>query len=278
MKKIVIPNSLKQIYELVSKVDGFLISIEDLSINAPYYFNLLELEEINKLLIENKKELFVSLNKNIHQSELEQLKKTLIFLEKLEIKSIFFYDLSIVNLKETLNLKNELTWASEHLTTNYATINFYYELGNKGTYLSSNLTIDEVNEIRKNTKSKLFFNIFGYLPMYTSKRRVVKNYIEKFKINKKQLKIDFIKKEGNVYPIVDENNGTTIYSSNILNGLLEIEKLDVDYLILNSFNIDDFEKVIDIFNNEKSNEKLEKMFSNLDKGFMYKETIYRVKK
>lgn len=48
--------------------------------------------------------------------------------------------------------------------------------------LSSEITIDEVKEIRENTKIVLFLNIFGYLPMFTSIRPVINNYLKTFDI------------------------------------------------------------------------------------------------
>ena len=37
--------------------------------------------------------------------------------------------------------------------------------------------LDNILEIRKNTQVKLMVNIFGYLPMFVSKRHIVKNYL-----------------------------------------------------------------------------------------------------
>ena len=82
-----------------------------------------------------------------------------------------------------------------------------------------------------------------------------------------------------------DSSVTTVYTDFILNGLKEKLLLDYDYIILNSFMIEDskFSKVLDIFNtvnceNILSKEKeLSSMFDNLGKGFFYKETIYKVK-
>ena len=86
-------------------------------------------------------------------------------------------------------------------------------------------------------------------------------------------------------PIVDDNLGTNIYSAHILNGYQEYLKLknyQIDYVTLNAFDIDDekFIKVVKMFKEVKqeSEEKINEMFENTSKGFLYKETIYRVKK
>lgn len=283
LKKIVIPSSLNMINKLKNKVDGFILGLKDLSVNLPYYFTLEEIVEIiNKY---NNKEIFISLNKNIHNSDLEYLKKVLIKLNDLNIKGVIYYDASIVNLKKELDLKLDLVWGQEHMTTNYFTINYWLSFGVNYTYISSDITLDEIIEISKNTRSKLMVPIFGYQPMFTSFRHLVKNYLNTFNIDSTNNNY-LIEKENNSYSIVDEHV-TTVYSNNILNGIEELSALqDIDYIVLNSYNIEPqkFIQVIDLFNNVSDENKQEyyelikDMFGNVDKGFLYKETVYKVKK
>ena len=62
--------------------------------------------------------------------------------------------------------------------------------------------------------------------------------------------------------------------------------LDVEYIILNSFNIDldKFISIIDMFKMVKKdnvveyNDKITNMFTHIDEGFLNTKTIYRVKK
>ena len=55
----------------------------------------------------------------------------------------------------------------------------------------------------------------------------------------------------------------------------------MDYVTLNSFDIDSevFLKILNIYKNKNIEEakKIEQWLSNLDKGFLYKETIYKIK-
>ena len=256
-KKCAIISNLKLAYEVKDLIDVYLMPLKDLSINYPNTFTVDEIKEIKKL----NKEIFVFINKNIHNNELDNLKEKLIELEKLNINGIIFYDIALVKLKKELNLKTDLVWNQEHLTTNYGAVNYWYEKGIKYTYLSSELTKREIDEIRKNTKAKLFLNVFGYIPMFTSRRHLVDNYLETFNIKEKGNKIY---KEDKFYNIIDEKNGTTVYSNYILNIK---EQLNVDYLVYNSNMIDD-----DTFKNVLKNNKLKE-----ETGFLYKETIYKVK-
>ncbi len=280
-KKLVIPSTKEMIYNLKDKVDGFILGIKDLSVNLPCYFGLEELLDIIGNL--NDKEIFVSLNKNMHNTDLEYLKKTLIKLDKTNIKGVIYYDVSIVNLKRELNSNLDLVWGQEHMTTNYLTMNYWYDFGAKYAFVSSDITLDEIKEISNLAKCKLMIQIFGYQPMFTSYRHLVKNYLKTFDIE--DISDEYtIEKEGNTYSIVDDKLGTTVYSNNILNGIEEYLELDVDYVVLNSYNIDNFEEVIDLFNTVTIDNKgeyynkIKDMYGNVDKGFLYKETVYRVKK
>ena len=144
-KKIVIPSSLAMIEKLINKVDGFIIGIKDLSVNLPFYVD--NIEEVVNLIRQNNKEIFVSLNKNIHNSDLDYLKETLLKLDKLDITGIIYYDASIVNLRKKLNLNLDLVWAQEHMTTNFLTSNYWYDSGAKYMLTSCEVTIDEIIEI-----------------------------------------------------------------------------------------------------------------------------------
>lgn len=259
-------NSIKQAEDIKEYVDAYLIPLENLSINYINTFNLKQIKQIKKL----NKEIFVIINKNIHNSELKILEKALKQIEKLEINGIVFYDISVVKLNKELNLKTKLVWNQEHLTTNYGTVNYWYKKGITYTYLSSELTKREIDEIKNNTKAKLFVTIFGYIPMFTSRRHLVKNYLETFNLKSNHQMT--IQKEEKIYPINDINIGTTVYSNYILNAT-NIEFNNIDYLVFNS-NLIDEEKFKNVLKNYKENKENE--FPK-ETGFLYTETIYKVK-
>ena len=284
MKLLIMPKSIDQIESLIEDIDGVIVGIKDLSINQPAYFTLDEIKKINEIIKNNGKEIFVSLNKNMFNKDLEILEYTLLQLDNLKLNGILYYDIAIVNFKKNLKLVTPLVWNQEHLTTNYLTSNFWYEYGAKYTMLSSEITIDEINEIALNANAKTMVPIFGYLPMFVSRRHLVKNYLDTFKI-KDDSNINYIEKEDKMYAIIDSNDGTIAYSNKCLNGINETLKLNVDYIVLNSFNINNatFKRVVSMYNivNESNvqefKEEIDKMLET-DTGFLYKETVYEVKK
>ena len=279
MKYVVIPSNRQMIYDLIDKVDGYILGIDNYSVNLPYYFNLEEIIEITKYLNKNNKEVFIDINKNIHNEELPELKKILLELNNFNVK-VMYYDISIVNLKNKLNLKYDLVWAQEHLTTNSHTINFWNTYGASYTLLSNELTKNEINNIKENTSSKLMYTVFGYIPIFTSKIHLVDNYLNTFDLKKNNN--DFkLYKEGKFYKIIDDKLGTTLYNASIINAIGVLDELKIDYAILNSAFIetDKFYKVIDMLLNKTKLDTYNMIneFIESDTAFLFKEAVYKVK-
>ena len=268
MKTAAVIKNIKQAETLKDLVSVFLVPLSDFSINYENTFSIDEIRDLIKI-----KPVFVVMNKNIHNSELENLKEKLLELENLDILGIIFYDIAFVNLKQKLKLETDLVWAQEHLVTNYQTINYWYEKGAHYAYLSAELTKKEMDDIVLKSKAKLFVNVFGYLPMFTSRRNLVKNYISSFNL-KDNFDLKKISKEGKDYIIVDKTIGTTVYSDYILNALDE-NFSNYDYIVFNSNFISD-EDFFDVLTNYKEG-KISYKFP-FNHGFLYEETIYKVKK
>lgn len=287
MKLMIMPNSISMLKQVINKIDAVMIGLDNLSVNMPIYFNYNEFLDIYNTCTQNNVEIFVALNKNMHNKDLELLKNIMFKLDKLNIKGIVYYDIAIVNIKLENNLKTDLVWGQEHLTTNYITANYWHKFGSEYTLVSNEITKAEILEIKEKSLPKLIVTLFGYLPMFVSERHLVKNYLKTFDLNDNS-KVNYIEKENNIYPIIDSNEGTIAYSSYILNGIKEVpefKKQKIDYILLNSFLINDseFELVIDLFNDvdddnkEECEQKIDDMFKT-DYGFLDKKTIYKVKK
>ena len=281
-KILTIPSSLKEIEKTKTIVDGFIIGIKDMCVNTNF---CIDIEELDLLNTYKNKDIFISLNKNMHNKDLEVVKEILIKLNNYNIKGVLYYDVGVLNIYNKLDLNYDLVWSQEHLTTNYNTINYWNKMGAKYTYISSDITEEEIIKITEKSKSKLMVTLFGYLPMFVSKRHIVKNYLEYFKIDDES-SVNYMEKEDKTYPIIDNKVGTQVYSNNILNGIKSSLNINVDYIILNSFGIelDKFISVIEMFktvnndNVEEYNKKINNMFTNVDYGFLNTKTIYRVKK
>lgn len=290
MHIIIKPSCIKNIKEYLKEERAYALSFGLEGLTA--FDNAISLYELKKIKQEypNKK-IYLSIDKNFFNNEIEKLKETLQEIETLNIEGIFFYDLAVLNIHKNLNLKTPLIWNQNFLTTNYKTCNYYYEKGVKKVLLSSEITIDEIKEIANNTKSELFVNIFGYQLMSLSKRKLITNYL-KYTGYKKQ-KTNYLKKEGKEYLIKENEYGTSIYTNHILNGITkinELKKINAN-IILDEMNIEKetFKKVLKLYEESlnddisleelnKKEEKIKKLLSNTSLGFFDLKTIYKVKK
>ena len=261
--------------------DSYLIGIDGLSVNMPIYFSIDEVEDLSF-----SNEIFISLNKNMHSSDLELLENVLVRLSKLDIKGVFFYDIAVLSIVKRLKLNIPLVWAQEHMTNNYMSVNFWKDKGVEYTLLSEEISSKDIIDIKKNSDSKLIVPIFGYFPMFVSRRHLKKNYMDRFNLSDDS-KINFITKEGFTYPIVD-SSVTTVYTNSYLNGIKDFVSFSdsgIDYVLLNSFLTGDkINKVLNMFksvnedNKEEYFDSLSEMFDdNVDTFFLHKESIYKVK-
>lgn len=260
---------------LIQKVDGVVLGVKDLSIGFNTYETLDTLVDKIKYFKSKNVEVFISLNKNMYNSDLEYLKKIIILISTLNIDGLMYYDLSVYNIVNTNKLNIPLYWNQEHLTTNYMTCNFWQKKGVKGSFLSSDITFDEILKIREKTSMKLIVQVYGYVKMMSSSRKLVTNYLKHIGENKTNYSYEiYEKKLDKKYPIIEDDNGTITLTDKCINGIRYIERLNtIDYLFFNSLKIDDFELVIDAFNNNDLS-----YFDDIEDLFLSKNTIYKVKR
>ena len=283
MTKIMVMPAYPNIDDLIDQADAILLGYKGMSFNFLFTVDLDYIEHILPIVKEKKKQLFIALNKNFHSGELDSVKKVMHKLADLQIDGILYYDVAVIQMKNEYKIEIPLIWGAEHLTTNYATMNYWNYHGADMTYVSGEITKQEILKIRKHTNMPLIVPILGHLPMFVSERHEVKNYLDHFQLND-QSSIYYMEKEGNRYPIIDNEEGTFVYSSHILNGyqeFIEFGEKGIDYVLCNENFIDRniFLKIITLFHNRNgSDETIDTLLDgNTDKGFFYKETVYQVK-
>ena len=246
MKIIVSGNSVEHLKKLIKKnIDGVIVSIDKLAVNGSFYMDVDMLDEIDFM----GKEVFVSLNKLMHNKDLQLLRGVMEKLKDRDVK-ILFYDMAVYQIAQNLGMVSKLVIYQEHLNASIGSHIFYNNLGITGSFVTNDITYQELMEIKEHTKMELMFLGYGYAPIFYSRRYLISNY-----------------------PISEEEFGTTIYTEEVINLINYLDKLDnIDYIVMNSLMIDDndFLKMVDRFLNR---EKL----SNCYLGFFDKKTIYKVK-
>lgn len=270
MSKILL--KINDVKELSYEADGYILGIDKYSFLFGKTFNIDEIKKIKEDL--KKKEIFVSFNRVIFNDELEDYKMKLKEIDDLGINGIIVGDIAAL----TYDIKTNVILDQTHLNNSFYAINHYYNNGVSGSVLTNDITLSEINDIKKNTKSVLFKQVFGYPHLSTSKRKLISNYKEYFNINDASSSYEISEKNSsNSYKIIEDSCGTHILGDKVLN-LLSFD-IDVDYKIVDGFMLGDVKKVLEIFmNNKKDKNDWINDTYNANYGFINKETIYKVKK
>lgn len=283
MKLVVIPKNTSIIADYIDRgCGGIIVGLKDLSTN---YDVALTTEEIKKLKKQYPNiEIFVSINKNIFNDELDELEHSLKELDSIGINGVLFYDLSVLYLRNKNKLKLDLVWNQTHMVTNYNTCNYYHDLGVNYAYLATEITLEEINEIKSKTAMKLFAFAYGYPIMAHTRRTLLTNYF--LNRNKKYSnQVCHIYDNNNHFSIKEDQTGTTFLNDEIVNGTCLITDSNVDYIVLSDDLISDeislelASLVVSLMNtkNERLIGKIEDLIGD-NTNFFFKKTIFMVKK
>ena len=258
-------------------LDGVILPLENFSVDYFKYYSISDIKECRK---STDKLLYVVINKMIFNNELDDLLNILKELENIKVDSVFFYDLAVLSLVKENNLNLNLIYNGTHMVTNSDTINLYYDLGVKGVYLSNEITKDEVLNIRSNTKSDLFILLLGNPVVAMSRRNLLTSYF----VNKNKSKSEIITikepKSGQEFLVKEDNNGTTFFYNkrlNLSNVYKELVNCGINYGIIEQgdYSSLEYKELINAFINFNKS-KIDKLAGH-NRGFLYRETIYKVK-
>lgn len=281
MKLLAIPLENDFLSDLL---DGYILPLEKFSVG---YSKKYTLEEI-RLCAQQDKEVFVIMNKNIFNHEIEEVEKTLRLLSKIPIQGVFFYDLSILSIAQRCEFTIPLVWNQTHMVTNYNTINYYVSKGVLGAMLSNEITLDEMIEIRKKTKAKLFVNLIYRPIMSFSRRHLISNFYKSKHSSCDLSNMTIYEKVNNEKLFVqEEEEGTAFFYGKIVNGLSALPTMleeNFDYGIVDLSILSEDARNLCLSTIREIMEKKEvEDFSVISDligdytGFLYKKTVYKVK-
>lgn len=270
MSKLLVKVDKRENIDEVLKLDigGIILSYDDLAVASNFYVNMDDIKEIRK---KTDKIIVVSLNKMMHNKDLAKLEEVIIELDRIKVDMILFYDVAIMEIKKRLGLDIPLIISQEHLNTSINSNEFYFEQGVEGSLISSDITKEELLEIRKKADKIIMFTGYGYLPIFYSRRYLITNYFAYIK-KEKQGDCYFIRNNDDFYPIVQDEYGTIIYTKEPVNLVNELDDLDdIDYIVIDGFKASDLVDVIKDFIKKKK-------MNGLYQGFFHTKSIYKVKK
>ena len=282
MKLLIEPSTKNNLYS--EYVDGIILPLENYAVESVITFSLAEIKEISK---NSNCEIFIKINKNLLNEDIEDVTKKLKELDKLNITGVFFYDLAILELKTELKLKLDLIWNQTHMVNNYRTCDYYFNHGVKYALLGKEITLDEIIEIINKSKITSMVEVVSKPSVAFSKRKLVTNY---YKDLGKDINTDIIVKEkvtNSNYEFIEDSNGTSIFLDKITNGtsvIKDLYKANCKYIIFREYGIDNFKDLVidtkEYIENKCSDDKYISKYKKLgdSTNFFFKKTIYRVKK
>jgi len=268
----------------LDNTDGIILALNNYSVESIVSFSIDEIKEIKK---NTSKKIFVKINKNLMNEDIEKVRDILIELDKLGIDGVFFYDLAILELKRELGLSIDLVWNQTHMVNNYKTCDYYYSKGVKYALLGKEITLDEIIEIINKSKITSMVEVISKPSVAFSKRKLITNYYKDLGKEKSNELIIREKITDSNYHLIEDNNGTSFYLDIVTNGTGVIKELfenNCQYIIMREFGVDSFEELIKDTKNYISNNCIDTSYVSKYKklgdstNFFFKKTIYKVKK
>lgn len=281
MKLLVEVSNKSNLY--LDYVSGIILPLDKYSVESTCFFTM---DEIRDIVSNSKTEVFVKINKNLENDDIEDIKNILIELDSIGVNGVFFYDLAVLELKRELNLKLDLVWNQTHMVNNYETCNYYYSKGCKYALLGKEITLDEIKEIIGKSNITCMVEVVSRPSVAFSKRSLVTNYYKDLGKDSKSEILIHEKVSDDDYRVVENDLGTTFFLNTITNGTSIIKDLfDIgcSYIIFREYGIDNFSELVRdtmnyINNNCIDNSYVEKYKKLGDStNFFFKKTIYKVK-
>jgi len=231
-------------------------------------------------IIDSKKEIYLLINKVIHEEDLLLLRKLLELAKEKEVSGIVVSDITAIIIAEELGIEDRIIYQPGTMNTNSFDNEYFFKKGIKGITLSKEITLEEIQKFFLNKKIELSIIGHGYLDMFYSKRKLLTNYFIYKGIDRKNIvdNYDFrlkeeIRSESN-YPILEDRFGTHIFRDKALESFMEFEILsqNINDFFLERIFIDDeeyYQALASYQNLKQAKAFLNKYGNHYNKGFYY---------
>ena len=258
-------------------LDGFVMPIKGLaSYNA--FFDLNDVQIVSNYCKGKNILLIAKVDKIFMEEEINDLYKSLDYLRTLDIDYYMYTDVAVLSYFSKHNLLNKLIYSSSKLIASFNEAKYYTDQG-ININPSSEVSLDEIKKIC--SLDCVCLTVYGYLDIFYSKRKLISlygNHLNKSLNPKVSYKIiEESRDDENI--IIENENGTFIFSSFIYLLYRELAFLNPRFIKINSLNIKkkDLFKIIniykDVLNNGVSGEGYSALLDingNVDSGFLYK--------
>lgn len=270
-------------FNITNYLDGAILMAPRFAIN----YGSLDIDYGINYLKEHGKKVILGIDKIFTENEINE---GIEFVNKYKddaLISFYVSDLGLIEYAKSLNIESRFIYDPKTMITNYLDALVYKSLGIDSLGISNEITLEDVIKIKEETDNNYLYLVFGKRIMFYSKRMILDIYKRKQNINNHESKL-YIKEmdKDSLYPLVENDNGLSIYRNYFINLSKEIDKIkDLKYLYFDSFDLNDdiyleilksyylyLNNKIDI---EKLNQNINNLNLNIKDGFLYKDTIYQ---
>ena len=270
MNKLLVSVNNLDIYEKLAKVGvtTFLFPLANFCVGFRNTFRLDELDD-------KESDNYILVNRMLDNNAIEELRALFSKLPK-SIKGIVFEDVGVLNMAKSLNLEQELILFQSHFGASYANVNYWLNYADS-VFLSNEITKGEIEEIVNEAKGSVCIQVFGLNPILYSRRLLISNYNKYFNetLGKFTSLEEAISKRS--FLMFENDYGTMMFNNSFYNALELLELDNIRYFYVNSSNISDDKllKLVEMIKNKSIN--VEALELDVDLGFLYQETIYKLK-
>jgi putative protease len=234
-------------------------------------------------IITYEKEVYLLINKMIHETDLEMLEMILNKANNDKITGIVCGDMTVMVMAKKLGLENKIIYQPGTMNTSSFDNEYFHRKAIKGITISKEITLEEITNIFKNKVTEISLIGHGYLDMFYSKRGLLSNYFiykgvdynniknnDKFRL-KEEMRPD------SLYPIFEDDGGTHIFRDKALESFNELDVLKqyLDDFFVERIFIDDqeyYDSLLAYKTSTYMNEFLDKYKDKYNKGFYYQYT------
>ena len=285
MELLVTLRKIESLEKFLPMVDGI---ITGQSFTTGYKMSKDDLRKARAYCQTLNKKFYIVIDNFITEDERMILLEYFSFIEELNPDGIYFHDLGIIDAAKSSNMANRLIYDGKTVLCNSLDAAFMLKNNIESVVISRELTLKEVSDIVTNLMGRVEMQIFGHLRMSYSRRRFLTNYFREINkdydyLGKETLKL-VEEQRDYAMPIVEDENGTYIYTDFILEMFEEVVKLR-PFLrrgIIDTLFIEDDNLIAQVCRDYKRIDENNKQFvreaflhnypGNYSKGYLYQKT------
>ena len=202
---------------------------------SPANFDFEQLNEAVKLAHSKNKKVYLTCNTLPRNNEIPQFEEFIKSVAKCDIDAVIVADLGLMSLIKKYTPDMEIHMSTQTGIVNYQTANVLYNMGAKRVVLARELSLEEIAEIRAKSPADMEIEVFvhGAMCVSFSGRCLLSSYLVNRDANHGECAqpcrwgyhLMEEKREGEFYPVFEDEQGTYILNAKDLCMINHIEQL-----------------------------------------------------